>query len=603
MLKKIFFLLSKQEKKKIILLIFLSIIMAFFDVLGISSIAPFITLLINPELITSNKLLVQFYNLSLSIGISDQKQFMFLFGIIVFFLIIFSLIMRAITTYALTLFSLMQEYNIGKRLVEGYLRQSYSWFLNRNSSELGKSILSEVKQVIDLVLFPMINLITHTIVAIALLSVLVINNPQLAIAAGIVFLSFYVAIFFLMKNFLTRFGSERFQANEARFEAVSEAFGAAKEVKLGGLEQVYIDRFSKPAKIYSRTQAWATIMAALPRYFIEATAFGSMIIFILILMSKGGNFLSIIPTVGLYAFAGYRLMPVLQQIYSSITRLRFSNIALDSLYNDIKNIKDNDIKNIKVNNNIKNSSSKIELKKSICLSNVNFSYSKSDKKSLKDINILINAYSNIGIVGTTGSGKTTIVDIILGLFDCETGTLKVDDTVINSKNKRSWQRILGYVPQQIYLSDNSISSNIAFGIDPKKINLKQIESVAKTANLHDFIKRLPEGYNTIIGERGVRLSGGERQRIGIARALYHNPKLIIFDEATSALDNITEKIVLNEIDDLKDKVTIIMIAHRLATVKNCDLIFMLEDGKIISKGTYKELISKSEKFKKMIEFN
>ena len=601
MLKKIFFLLSKQEKKKIILLIFLSIIMAFFDVLGVSSIAPFIALLTNPELVQSNEILIKMYDLSLLVGISNQTQFMFLFGIIVFFLLIISLIIRAITIYALTLFSLMQEYNIGKRLVEGYLRQSYSWFLNRNSSELGKSILSEVKQVIDLALFPMINLITHSIVAIALLSLLVINNPSLATTVGIVLISFYGAILFLMKNFLTRSGSERLQANEARFKAVSEAFGAAKEVKLGGLEQVYIDRFSKPAKIFSRSQAWATIIATLPRYIIEAFAFGGMIIFVLILMSKGSSFLSIMPTIGLYAFAGYRLMPILQQIYSSITRLRFSKIALDSLYNDLKNLKN--LKNFEVNNNIENSSSNIELKKSICMSEVNFNYPDTNKKSLEGINILINAYSKIGIVGTTGSGKTTIVDIILGLLDCESGILKVDDVVINSKNKRSWQRILGYLPQQIYLSDTSISSNIAFGIDPKKIDLNQIKNSAKTANLHSFIEKLPQGYHTIIGERGVRLSGGERQRIGIARALYHNPKLIIFDEATSALDNVTEKSVLDEINNLKNKVTIIMIAHRLATVKNCDLIYLLEDGKIISKGSYEELIKSSQKFKKMIELN
>ena len=598
MLKKIFFLLSKQEKKRIILLIFLSIIMAFFDVLGVSSIAPFIALLTNPELVQSNEILIKMYDLSSLVGISNQTQFMFLFGIIVFFLLIISLIIRAITIYALTLFSLMQEYNIGKRLVEGYLRQSYSWFLNRNSSELGKSILSEVKQVIDLALFPMINLITHGIVAIALLSLLVINNPLLVTAVGIVLISFYGAILFLMKNFLTRSGSERLQANEARFKAVSEAFGAAKEVKLGGLEQVYIDRFSKPAKIFSRNQAWTTIIATLPRYINEAFAFGGMIIFVLILMSKGSSFSSIMPTIGLYAFAGYRLMPILQQIYSSITRLRFSKIALDSLYNDIKNLK-----NFEVNNNIENSSSNIELKKSICMSEVNFNYPDTNKKSLEGINILINAYSKIGIVGTTGSGKTTIVDIILGLLDCESGILKVDDVVINSKNKRSWQRILGYVPQQIYLSDSSILSNIAFGVDPKKIDLNQIKTSAKTANLHSFIEKLPQGYHTIIGERGIRLSGGERQRIGIARALYHNPKLIIFDEATSALDNVTEKSVLDEINNLKNKVTIIMVAHRLTTVKNCDLIYLLEDGKIISKGSYEELIESSQKFKKMIELN
>ena len=233
-----------------------------------------------------------------------------------------------------------------------------------------------------------------------------------------------------MKNFLTRSGSQRLQANEARFEAVSEAFGAAKEVKLGGLEQVYIERFSKPAQIYSKSQAWATIIATLPRYFIEAIAFGGMIIFILILMSKGGSFLNIIPTIGLYAFAGYRLMPVLQQIYSSITRLRFSKIALDTLYNDLKNIN-----NFEINKNVKNPHPNIELNKSICLSNVSYNYPDTKNKSLDGINILINAYSKVGIVGTTGSGKTTVVDIILGLLNSENGDLKVDDVVINSKIK------------------------------------------------------------------------------------------------------------------------------------------------------------------------
>ena len=596
MLKKIYFLLPTSEQKKVIFILFLILAMAFFDVLGVSSIAPFIALLTNPDLVENNAILIKLYDLSRSFGITSKTQFMFLFGVIVFVLVIVSLIVRAVTIYTLTLFSLMQEYIIGKRLVEGYLHQNYSWFLNRNSSELGKSILSEVKQVIDLALFPMMNLIAQSIVAIALLSVLIINNPSLAISVGIVLVSVYGVILFLMKNFLTRSGKERLHANEARFEALAEAFGAAKEVKLGRLEQVYINRFSKPAKTYSKSQAWATIIATLPRYFIEALAFGGMIVLVLALMAKGSSFSSIMPTIALYAFAGYRLMPVLQQIYSSITRLRFSKTALESIYNDLKKIK-----TFEIEKNISNLSSNIQLNNSLSLNDVNFSYPNTKKSSLKNINISIKAYSKIGIVGTTGSGKTTIVDIILGLLDCENGNLSVDEVIINSENKKSWQKILGYVPQQIYLSDTSIAANIAFGIDAKNIDIKQVEEVAKTANLHDFVNKLPEGYNTVIGERGVRLSGGERQRIGIARALYHNPKLIIFDEATSALDNLTEKAVLDAIKTLKNKVTIIMIAHRLATVKNCDMIFLLDQGKVLSKGSYEELIKSSQEFKKMTE--
>lgn len=598
MLKKIYFLLSASNKKRMFLLLFLILAMAIFDFLGVSSIAPFITILVNPDLIEDNKILINLYSLSKSFGIDNKTQFMILFGIIVFVLVILSLIIRALTVYALTFFSLMQEYLIGKKLVKGYLNQNYSWFLDRNSSEIGKGILSEVKQVIDYALFPMMNLISQSLVALAIFLVLVINNPTLAIGISIFFISIYLFILFIMKNFLTTTGTERTKANEKRFEVVSEAFGASKVVKLSGLEEVYLERFSKPARIFSKSQSWVTVIATIPRFFIEALALGGMIIFILILISSGSSFSNIMPTVALYAFAGYRLMPVLQQIYQSITRLRFSKTGLDSLYNDLINIQ-----KAKEQKNTNKDFTKVTFENSLSLNNVSFNYPNTKKTSIKNINISIKPYSKVGIVGPTGSGKTTIVDIILGLFDCKKGNLIVDDVVINSGNKKSWQKNLGYVPQQIYLSDTSICSNIAFGIDPKNIDLKQIERVAKTANLHDFIKKLPEGFNTVIGERGVRLSGGERQRIGIARALYNNPKLIIFDEATSALDNLTEKSVLDEIHNLKNKVTIIMIAHRLATVKNCDLIYLLEDGKIISKGTYKELVSNSEKFKKMIELN
>ena len=598
MLKKIYFLLSSSNKKRMTLLLFLILAMAIFDFLGVSSIAPFIALLTNPDLIENNNILIKLYSFSESFGIENKTQFMFLFGMIVFVLVIFSLLIRALTIYALTFFSLMQEYIIGKKLVKGYLNQNYSWFLDRNSSEIGKGILSEVKQVIDYALFPMMNLIAQSLVALAIFLVLVINNPTLAIGISIFLISIYLFILFIMKNFLTVTGKERTKANEKRFEVVSEAFGASKVVKLGGLEEVYLERFSKPARIFSKSQSWVTVIATLPRFFIEALALGGMIIFILILISRGSSFSNIMPTVALYAFAGYRLMPVLQQIYQSITRLRFSKTALDSLYDDLLNVQ-----NVKDQKNTNEDLTKVTFKNSLSLYNVSFNYPNTKKKSLKNINISIKPYSKVGIVGTTGSGKTTIVDIILGLLDCKKGNLIVDDVVINSGNKKSWQKNLGYVPQQIYLADSTIASNIAFGLDANNINMKKIIEVSKTANLHDFVMKLNNGYETLVGERGIRLSGGERQRIGIARALYHNPSLIIFDEATSALDNLTEKAVLEAINSLQNKVTIVMVAHRLATVKNCDTIFLLEQGEILSKGSYTDLIKSSQEFKKMTELN
>lgn len=596
MLKKLFFLLSTKEQKNFFLLFFLILLMAFFDVLGISSIVPFIGLLTNPELIESNFFFKKLISFSYEyLGISSQKQFMLLFGVLVFFLIIISLIIRSLTIYALTRFSLMREYSIGKKLIEGYLHQTYSWFLNRNSSELGKSILSEVQEVIDRAFIPMLLLVAHSVVALVLLSLLIYNNPPLAITVGIILSSTYVVIFYFFKNFLSKIGNERLYANEKRFQTVSEAFGASKQVKLGNLEKVYINRFAKHAQVFSKNKALSVIIATIPRYLIEAIAFGGMIVSVLFLVLNGSSLSSILPTIALYVFVGYRLMPLLQQIYSSITKLRFSKPAVDSLYNDLKKLKSynkNEISN--GNNNI------IQFFNTINLSDISYGYPNTDKVVLKKISLSINAFSKVGIVGSTGSGKTTIIDIILGLLDFYEGKITIDSVNLTQKNKRSWQSIIGYVPQQIYLSDTTIARNIAFGVDEDNIDLNKIQQVSKIANLHKFVtKKLPKGYNTLIGERGIRLSGGEIQRIGIARALYHDPKLIVFDEATSSLDNLTEKAVLDSIDNLKNKVTIIMVAHRLATVKNCDMIFMLQDGEIISKGSYEELSESNKEFRKM----
>ena len=288
-------------------------------------------------------------------------------------------------------------------------------------------------------------------------------------------------------------------------------------------------------------------------------------------------------------------MPAIQQIYSSLTQLKFISPVLDSLYKDLINL-ERDVENQLIN--------KFQFNKSIKLNGVYFSYPNVSKYNLDNINLAINCKQKIGIVGGTGSGKTTAVDLILGLLNPQKGSLEVDEVLINNQNKRSWQSLIGYVPQQIYLSDSSISSNIAFGVDKDKINNKLVEEVSKVANLHEFVsKELENGYDTIVGEHGVRLSGGQRQRIGIARALYQKPQLLIFDEATNALDNLTEKEVIKAIEKLDNKITVIMIAHRINTVVNCDKIFLLDKGKLIAEGNFNDLVKKSEIFKNMVSNN
>jgi ABC-type multidrug transport system fused ATPase/permease subunit len=307
-------------------------------------------------------------------------------------------------------------------------------------------------------------------------------------------------------------------------------------------------------------------------------------------MSELGSFNNSVPIVSLYAFAGYRLMPALQGVYSSFAQLTFSGPSIDKLYNDLKSFQP-------FNN--KQEQGILSFDKEITLKNIHYDYRNASRTALKDININISAKTTIGLVGATGSGKTTIVDIILGLLEVQKGTLEVDGKVITQQNSRSWQRSLGYVPQNIFLSDDTVAANIAFGVNLKDINQDAVEKASKIANLHEFVlKELPNQYKTTIGERGIRLSGGQRQRIGIARALYHNPKVLILDEATSALDNLTEQAVMEAVNNLNKNITIILIAHRLNTIKKCDKIFLLEKGEIKDIGTFEELININENFRK-----
>ncbi len=593
-IKKVLELLTPKERSQGILLLILILIMAIFDTLGVASILPFITILSNPDLIETNMILKNLYQKSSFFGVENKKQFLFASGILVFILLITSLSLRAITQYAQIRFSLMREYSIGKRLVEGYLNQPYAWFLNRHSADIGKNILSEVNLIIAQTIVPMINLIVQCAITIAILLLLLIIDPILAISVGFVLASSYGLIFFIIKNFLLRKGSERLKANAARFTIISEVFGAIKEAKLAGLERLYIGRFSKPAKIYATNESLAMVIGQLPRYFLEGIAFGGMIILVLILMARDGTFVNVIPTIALYAFAGYRLMPALQQIYYAITQLRYSGPSLESIHSDLMNLKSRQEEKFQ-------DVSTVKLTKSISLKNINYNYPNSQRTTLSNITLNIQAFKKIGIVGATGSGKTTMIDLILGLLEPDDGVLSVDGASITKNNLRAWQKSIGYVPQEIYLSDNSIESNIAFGEDEKDINKHAVENAAKIANLHDFIiNELPEKYQTSLGERGIRLSGGQRQRIGIARALYRKPQILIMDEGTSALDNLTEDIVMEAVNNLGDKITIILIAHRLSTVKNCDNIFLLENGKLKTQGTYNELYKSSETFKKML---
>lgn len=587
-IKKIFYLLTPREKKIAGLLLVMMLIMTLLDMIGVASIFPFILVLTNPDIIETNIIFVKIFEVSKIFGIENSQQFSFFIGILFFVLLFSSIIFKAITTYVQIRFIRMREHSIGKRLVQGYLNQPYSWFLNRNSADFGKTVLSEVSKLTQDGITPLMELIAKGMGAIALITLLILVDPKLALIVGFFISAAYGIIFYFAHKFLNRIGKESIKSNRLRFSTISEVFSAVKEVKFGGFESAYIKSFSNSAQTFAGNQASLLIIGQVPRFAIEVLAFGGILLIMFNLKTQTGSFNHTLPTISLYVFVGYRLMPILQQIYACLTQLSFIGTTTELIYNDLKMLEP-----LK----LKQDEKAFILDKTISLKNIFYNYPNSPRTVLKDININIPARKILGIVGITGSGKTTLVDIILGLLEPQQGFLEIDGRVVTKNNLRAWQSSVGYVPQHIYLADDTVAANIAFGVDPKDIKQDKLEKASIVANIHDFIvEELPKQYQTIIGEHGIRLSGGQRQRIGIARALYHGRSVLILDEATSALDNQTEEIIMNKISNLKKNITIIIIAHRLNTVKNCDIIFKLEKNGSIVKKNFNELITDNENF-------
>jgi len=587
-IKKLLFLLSPKERIHASLLLVMILIMALLDMIGVASILPFMAVLTNPQIIETNFFLNTFFQILKNYGIENEEQFIFVIGFLVFVTLVFSLIFKAIATYFQIKFIQMREYTIGKRLIKGYLYQKYAWFLNRNSADIGKTVLSEVQHIIGMGMRPLMEVIAKGMIVFALVFLLLLADPKLAIIVGSILSISYGLIYYYTKKYLNKIGHERLKNNELRYKTVSEAFGAAKEVKVSGLEDIYINSFSNSAQIFAKTTAYSQVIAQIPRYILESIAFGGILLIILYILAQSGSFNEALPILTLYVFTGYRLMPAVQQIYAALTQLAVVGPSIEKLYSDFQ-----DLKRESINQN----NEKLEFKKDIKLDSVFYTYPNASKFALKNANLKIDCGTTVGLIGTTGSGKTTTIDIILGLLEAQKGTLEIDGKVLTNENVRSWQKSIGYVPQNIYLADDTVAANIAFGIKSSEINFKNIEKASKMANIHEFIvDQLPKKYQTSIGERGVRLSGGQRQRIGIARAFYFNPEVLILDEATSALDNETEAVIMKNLIDNNKNVTIIIIAHRLNTLKICDKIFLLENGQLKKEGKFEELIEVNQKF-------
>ena len=592
MFRKILSLLTARERKRLTLLAVIMLISAAYDAFGVLSIIPVILVLSNPEAIESIALLNHFFTISKTFGISTQKEFQLLLIAIFLGFLVTGLFLKALTLYAQNRFALMRQFSLGVRAMEGYLRQPYSWFLSRNSADLGKTILAEVNSLVSGAIMPLLELISHGAIISLILIVLTAIDPILALSIFGWLAVAYGAIFVLARGRLTRLGEERFEANKLRFRAISEAFGAVKEVKVAGLESVYVTRFSIPTKLFATGQALANAITVVPRYLMEAVTFGGMLLIVFFLIQRDGSFMAALPVVGLYAYAGYRLMPSLQKIYQEATKVSFFRPAFEAIFDDLSSLRSVEVPLV--------SPKPMGLTRYIELHDVAYTYPTADSPALTSIDLSIAARTTVGIVGVTGSGKTTMVDVILGILEPRQGVLRVDDQIIDDSNRRAWQCSIGYVPQQIYLADDTVTANIAFGVINQEVDHAAVQRAAKVACLHDFVvNNLADQYESKVGDHGVRLSGGQRQRIGIARAIYHNPDVLVLDEATSALDNLTEQAIMDAMQNLRQKMTIIVIAHRLRTIENCDQIYFLDNGRIAGQGSFEELAKQNSSFAAM----
>ena len=590
--RKILSLLDERERRQFWLLNVVMVFVALAEVGSVSAVLFLLNVLAKPEVVQQSALLSAVIGW---LGLTTPLQINILLAGSVTLVVVAGLALKALGSYAVTQFAYMRTYSLSARLLGSYLRQPYAWFLDRNTSEIAKNVLGEVDGLVVRVLYPLVKMLSNIMLVICILGFLVVVDPLVTVLSSVLLGGSYAAIYLLLRGKMRDIGEDMMEAYADRFRIAQEATGGVKDVKLMGLEEAYVHRYG----VVARRSAHATVISGLigemPRYALEAITFGTLLVLVLVLLVQNdGQLIDAVPTLGIFAFSVMRLLPAVQQIYHGFASIRSASAVLDAL------VADYTATPIVTGTGAPAPAAPIRLESVLELRDVSFRYPTALRPRVRGLDLTVPARTTIGLVGGTGAGKTTLVDLILGLLTPDGGQITVDGTPITAANRSGWQKSLGYVPQSIYLTDDSIAANIAFGVEPDRIDMAAVERAARAAALHDFVvTELSDGYDTIVGERGVRLSGGQRQRIGIARALYHAPSLLIMDEATSALDNITERVVMEAVQNIRADTTIILIAHRLSTVRDCDRIFLLNGGQVAAAGTYDELVAGNATFREM----
>ncbi|MEX0729667.1 MAG: ATP-binding cassette domain-containing protein [Aquisalimonadaceae bacterium] len=579
--RKILAILTPRERRRGSMVIVMMAALAVIEVAGIASITPFLAVLGNPGVVEQNPYLNGIYQW---LGFGSPETFLIALGVFAVIFLMTAAVFRTLAHHAMFRFANMRRHAVSRRLLAGHLRQPYEFFLSRNTADLAKTILSEVDQLTNHVVRPVIEIFAYGFAALAVIALLVAVDPLLALIVGGVLGGSYGLFYLAVRGVLGRLGRDRVSANRQRFKAAAEALGGIKELKVLGRERAFFNAFDPASARFASHHATSQILGQVPKHLIEAVGFAAIIIVALYILGSGANLGQALPIIGLYALAGYRLLPALQHVYGALTKLRFGVSALDAVLSEMNS----SASRLPMN---PGGQPPLPLQSCLELRGVTYAYPSFGRPALRNIGFSIQAHTSLGIIGKTGAGKSTLVDIMLGLLTPQAGALHVDGRALRAEDLPAWQRNIGYVPQHIFLVDDTITHNIALGVPEQEIDLEAVKRAARSAQIHAFVEEeLPAGYDTVVGEHGVRLSGGQRQRLGMARALYHDPEVLLLDEATSALDQATEAAVMETISAFQGRKTIILIAHRLSTVRRCDHLLRLDKGEAVAFGSYAEVV-------------
>ncbi len=575
-------LFSASEKRTAVVVAGVATVSAVFEAISVLSIVPFLTVAADPSVIEGEG---NFARLYAFVDADTVTDFIVILGAASFALIVVAALVRTLSEYFVTKFVQLRRHSIATHLLDYYLSQPYEFFITRHSSDLAKEILSEVDTIIISVIQPTSAMITNVISLLVLTALMVVVDPVVAFTAGAALAVVYLLVFRGLKPIVSRAGLTRLNANKDRFEALSEALGGIKMIKLYGNEPLFMGRFAEPSRIMSQAVLTSTIAGRMPKYIVEAVGLGGIILLSLVLVMRdsgsAASSATLLPMLGLYGFCGYRMLPAIQNVYLAVTQIRFGIEPLRNVVAEIESAASSD----RDDHEPLDFDGRLTFDEAIRFENVFYRYPGTDVHGITDLSLTIPRGSAVGIVGQTGAGKTTFIDLFLGLLIPSGGHIKCDDVALGAHNLPAWRAKVGYVPQEILLTNSNIKENIAFGLKDDEIDMDRVIDCARIAQIHDFVSgELAEGYDTSVGERGIRLSGGQRQRIGIARALYADPSVLVLDEATSALDTKTEADVMAGIRAMGGTKTILIVAHRHSTLEFCDEIVQLQQGRIARIG-------------------